>query len=71
MIPKAAVEAALDAYGSDGKLHVWERKMILDVLTAAAPHLLAEARAEAWDEGWGEGTLSKFSEADNPYRVQS
>ena len=39
MIPEAAVEAAIYAYGVDGRAHEWERKMILNILEAAAPYM--------------------------------
>ena len=72
MIPDEAVEAAIYAYGIDeGKALEWERKMIVSILEAAAPHLLAAA----WDEGgraaierehtYGREEKAKFS---NPYR---
>lgn len=67
MIPEAAVEAAVCAYGIDeGQPLEWERKMIINILEAAAPHMLAEA----WEEGGraATGTYDTGYPAPNPYR---
>ena len=42
-------------------------------LEAAAPHMLAEAKADAWDEGRVVGSdeeRSGYATEDNPYRSQ-
>lgn len=68
MIPAEAVEAAAkivgDLFLDDEDRDEWTRR----ILEAATPHILAAARAEAWDEGWDAGTLSQFTEPKNPYR---
>jgi hypothetical protein len=82
-IGEEAVEAAAKALWGHGEMPEfgWDqldrvsKKVSLDearaALEAAAPHMCAGAKADAWDEGWGEDTLSKFSEANNPYRSQA
>lgn len=58
MISDEAVEAAAKASGTS----VDRARKALD---AAAPHMLAEAKAEAWEEGYFAGAYA------NPYRSQA
>ena len=75
VIPEAAVEAAVYAYGIDeGKALEWERRMIVAILEASAPHLIREAQAVGWDEGYNLAQAEAFCDVDdetpNPYRSQ-
>jgi hypothetical protein len=62
VIPDAAVEAAIYAYGVDGKAHEWERKMILNILEAAAPFIEEAGYSRGFDDGHMAGQESMETE---------
>lgn len=80
MISDKAVEVALDAYleyratrGPGNALN-----MMREALEAAAPHMLAGAKVEAWCEGEQAGAMNHAAEEypelptiTNPYRSQA
>lgn len=73
MIPEAAVEAALVAIFPKGPISEFSRttwtRTVHEILEAAAPHMLAEAKAAGWDEGWEKA--QDYALAANPYREGS
>ena len=82
MIPDAAVEAAARAhqemrarlgYSTWEELNemgqVWRLEHMRVALEAAAPHMLAEAKADAWDEG--KNVRRCDGVPPNPYRSQA
>ena len=76
MIPDAAVEAAHNAIiggnemtGPDIALDFLSREQVRRILEAAAPHMLAEAKADAWDEG--KNVRRCDGVPPNPYRSQA
>lgn len=76
MIPDAAVEAGLYAWGFSAQNIDRRRETLKHILEAAAPHMLADARFEAWEEGMSyalPGTQRGIETFDamrksNPYR---
>jgi len=73
MIPDAAVEAALTAIFPKGPISefsrtTWERT-VKEILEAAAPHMLAAAKADAWDKG--KNVRRCDGVPPNPYRSQA
>jgi len=74
VIPESAVDAAARADYGDGwdRASEWERSAYLDhsklLLEAAAPHMLEEAKADAWDEG--KNVRRCDGVPPNPYRSQ-
>jgi len=76
VIPDAAVEAAHNAIiggnemtGPDIALDFLSREQVRRILEAAAPHMLAEAKADAWDEG--KNVRRCDGVPPNPYRSQA
>jgi len=72
VIPDAAVEAAAIALAAQDMRGFDPGSFIPDAraaLEAAAPHLLADAKAEAWDEG--KDVRRCDGVPPNPYRSQA
>jgi len=85
VIPEAAVEAAARIiYRDSGRKRVMSYRDAKeaceadarDILEAAAPHMLTEAKADAWDECMAslvdeDGTKVEVIASTNPYRSQA
>lgn len=75
MIPEEAVEAAAKVVlsGMDERHHAY--KIAYAALEAAAPYMLRDAKAEAWDEGsqarWEYQWSDDIDPLTNPYRSQA